>query len=104
MNQAEALVLVNKLINLAGSNAPEEARTAALAACRLIKEHHLEVVPAKPQPAHGNPFPPEETRVEVSDMRNTVNSFFDMLETLTGAPSTSGSQGSGGNGGRGGGR
>jgi len=43
--QSTTVARVNNLIALSASDSPQEARTAALKACQLIREHGLEVQP-----------------------------------------------------------
>jgi hypothetical protein len=80
MTTEEALVLVHKLISLSSSPSPEEARTAALAACRLIREHKLEVSLPKAAPFGGATGQWEAN----SDVASIVNNTLDFIEKLTG--------------------
>ncbi len=56
MNKAEALDKVQKLIAMSASSFVEEARTAALHAAKLIREHNLLIV-ASQSSAKTPPFP-----------------------------------------------
>jgi len=51
---------VRKLVAMSASSHLEEARTSAFLACRLIREHGLQVTVHRPSPAK----PPVGTRVE----------------------------------------
>jgi hypothetical protein len=85
MTPDEVLTLVHKLVNLSASPSEEEARTAALAACRLIREHKLTITKGRGSPdAEGGVSGEPRVQVDVSNARDYVNSFFDVLEKLSG--------------------
>jgi hypothetical protein len=51
---ADVVERVRALIARTSSPHEEEARTAAMIACRLIREHRLDVVPPGPAPSIGH--------------------------------------------------
>jgi hypothetical protein len=53
---------VRQLVALAGSSYEEEARTSAVLACKLIRDHHLELVDPH-RPSRAKPAPPPDVRI-----------------------------------------
>jgi hypothetical protein len=73
---ADVVERVRALIARTSSPHEEEARTAAMIACRLIREHGLDVVPPGPTPSigHEDPWAREERvrRARAADPRRAA--------------------------------
>lgn len=88
----KAMERVKALIARTASDSEEEARTCALLACRLIREHALEVVdPAAPAhnfrtvraaPSRKNPPPPQQGESVHSSFVDDMSAFEDLLRTM----------------------
>lgn len=70
MSTAKIIEKVTKLIALTASSNDNEARNAAMQACRLIREHKLQFA-SEMSKAYGTPMPP----IDLSDLFRYVNRY-----------------------------